>query len=43
MPEAARESFDAIAALAFFFGAVVIVASLGSLLLTLLAVVGLAL
>ena len=42
MPEAAREPIDAIGAVAFFFGAVVIVASLGSLLLSLLALVGIA-
>jgi hypothetical protein len=40
MTQAASGPFDIVSALAFAFGAIVVVASLGSLLLTLLAVAG---
>ncbi len=43
MTDTAHGSFDIVSALAFLFGAIVVVASLSSLLLTLLAVVGISL
>ena len=42
MTETTSAPFDAIAALAFFLGAIVVTASLGSLLLTFLALIGVA-